>query len=98
MRSIVYGNTFKKDYKKVNNYPSFKKNTFQYVVDKIVKGEKLDPKFKDHKMVASGVKYQGYRNCHIAPNICMIYDFSEDSITLIRIGSHSDLGLTESMV
>ena len=94
---IVYGNKFKKDYKKVSKYQNFKNNTFEQVVDTLASGQKLDPKYKDHKMVASGVVFQGLRNCHIAPNICMIYDKTDSELILHRIGSHSDLGLTESI-
>jgi mRNA-degrading endonuclease YafQ of YafQ-DinJ toxin-antitoxin module len=32
----------------------------------------------------------------VAPDICVVYRMKEDTVELVRIGQHNDLGLTEN--
>ena len=60
------------------------------IVDTLLKEEKLDIKYKDHKLIGD---YVGHRECHIEPDWLLIY-FIENNIltlTLSRTGTHSDL-------
>ena len=51
----------------------------------------LPPKFKDHPLKGN---LQGFRECHIKPDLILIYRKSDsDSLELVRLGSHSELGL-----
>jgi mRNA interferase YafQ len=58
------------------------------VIRTLVRGEKLDPIYKDHKLAGN---YYGCRDCHIEPDWLLIYKFNEDTLFLIRTGTHSDL-------
>lgn len=48
----------------------------------------LDERHKNHLLLG---KYKGYNECHIKPDWLLIFYVSEDSITFVRTGSHSDL-------
>ncbi|MFD1255330.1 type II toxin-antitoxin system YafQ family toxin [Mucilaginibacter terrae] len=50
----------------------------------------LDQKHKAHKL--SG-KYNGYWECHVKPNLLLIWDENEQIrlLELVRAGTHSDL-------
>ena len=63
---------------------------FQDVVNKLRKGELLEPKYKDHPLRG---EYKGYRECHINPDWLLIYRKYEDNLILLlaRTGTHSDL-------
>jgi mRNA interferase YafQ len=38
--------------------------------------------------------WQNHRDCHIKPNLVLIYQKPNDStLRLVRLGSHSELGL-----
>ncbi|MWV62467.1 type II toxin-antitoxin system mRNA interferase toxin, RelE/StbE family [Helicobacter saguini] len=80
-------NRFKRQYKKLNQND---KDKAKEVINKLLNGEILESKYKDHKL--SG-EYSGFRECHIKPDLLLIY--KKDSINLILIcldiGSHSDL-------
>jgi mRNA interferase YafQ len=86
LRSIGRTNQFKKDYKK------WKSIGIETILNDILKlicnREKLPQKYFDHKL--SGY-YIGRRECHLKPDILLIYKVEEDQITLERLGSHSEL-------
>jgi mRNA interferase YafQ len=65
-------------------------NKLNAVIHKLVDGEILDDKYKDHALKGN---YNGYRECHISPDWLLIYtkNISLKIISLIRTGNHSDL-------
>lgn len=58
------------------------------VISKLQRGEKLEPKNVDHLLTGNWV---GFRDCHIKPDLVLIYRVFNDQLQLARIGSHSDL-------
>ncbi|GGB08335.1 type II toxin-antitoxin system YafQ family toxin [Mucilaginibacter rubeus] len=50
----------------------------------------LDKKHKAHKLSGS---YKGYWECHVKPDLLLIWDENEqiNLLELVRTGSHSDL-------
>ncbi len=51
----------------------------------------LPSKFRDHAL--SG-EWKDFRDCHVKPDLVLIYRLVEgDVLELVRLGSHSDLGL-----
>lgn len=87
MKLVTRTNRFKKDVKKMKKRSkSF--DAFKRVIQNLSKGETLDDRFKDHKLIGD---YVGTRECHIEPDWLLIYEFHEDELILIRTGTHSDL-------
>jgi mRNA interferase YafQ len=84
---IFRSTKFKKDYKKLT---LSEKNLLKIVVSKLAKGEKLSEKYKDHKLIGN---YLNYRECHIKPDLLLIYKIDNDvlKLSLSRISSHSQL-------
>jgi len=62
------------------------------VVKKLANGQKLEPKYNDHKLNNSK-KYKDCRECHIEPDWLLIYKIEDDKLilTLTNTGTHSDL-------
>ncbi len=60
------------------------------VLDKLVADRELDSKFKDHALTG---EMAGFRECHLGPDLLLIYAKAEipPSLILMRIGSHSEL-------
>jgi len=82
---------------RVNNYKrSFKKiklsddEELSYidVLYKLLNDEALEEKYKDHQLKGN---FDGCRECHIKPDLLLIYKVKEEVIELIDIGSHSEL-------
>lgn len=86
---LEYTTKFKKNYKKMIKR-GLKREDFQFVIEKLQSGEKLDKKYKDH--ILKG-KYKGYHECHIQPDWLFIYIIRDDILilTLVDTGSHADL-------
>ena len=55
---------------------------------KLSNGIKLDSKFKDHPLKC---ELKEFRECHIKPDLLLIYRVRENFLELIDIGSHSEL-------
>ena len=81
--------SFKKDRKRVKKQ-NFNMDELESVVKKLAYGEKLESKYKDHKLYGN---YGGCRECHIKPDWLLIYRIYEEKLILIltRTGSHSEL-------
>jgi mRNA interferase YafQ len=58
------------------------------VIKKLVKGETLEKKYKDHKLKG---KFKNRRECHIEPDWLLIYKIEGDTIFFERTGSPSEL-------
>ena len=85
--NIHYTTQFKKDYKRIKKQ---KKNLskLRVVIEKLVEGQLLEPKYRDHQLSGN---WQGHRDCHIEPDLMLIYKITDDYLYLERTGSHSDL-------
>lgn len=96
MRTIDTTNQFKKDLKTVRKYPKFDADLLGKLLTMLANGEKLDAKYRDHKLVKQSPNgLNTCRNFHLAPNIVVIYKLTPDVVEVLRIGSHNDLGMTE---
>ena len=85
--NLHYTTQFKKDYKRIKKQ---NKDLFNLraVIEKLVAGQSLEPKFRDHQLSGS---WKGHRNCHIEPDWILIYRITADDFYLERTGSHSEL-------
>lgn len=79
--------SFKKDYKKLSQK---NKNILKEVIIKLANNEILEEKYKDHKLIGD---YLGCRECHVKPDLLLIYRIDNQvlELALVRIGNHSDL-------
>jgi len=87
MYNIFRTTSFKKDYKKLSNRD---KDLLKSVIRLLVDGKELDEKFKDHKLIGN---YLGCRECHIQPDLLLIYRIDNNilELALVRVGSHFKL-------
>ena len=58
------------------------------VVSKLLNGIALDKNYKDHFLKGTSERY---RECHLKPDLLLIYRVYRDEVQLIDIGSHSEL-------
>ncbi|MFI3250624.1 MAG: type II toxin-antitoxin system YafQ family toxin [Eubacteriales bacterium] len=89
MLDIVYHTSFKKDLKKIK-----KRNLDTTKMDRAIlllrAGYDLPLEYKDHKLVGN---WQGFRECHIAPDWLLVYRIQKEELVLVlcHTGSHSDI-------
>ncbi len=87
MLNIFRTNSFKKDFKKAERQGKPIKLLKEIIV-KLANEETLAKKLKDHTLIGN---FQGYRECHIQADWLLIYKVEDDTLSLVRLGSHSDL-------
>ena len=87
MYNIFSATTFKKDYKKLNLQ---EKEALKTVITSLANGETLDEVYKDHKLTGN---YLGCRECHVKPDLLLIYKIDNNilELALVRTGNHSKL-------
>lgn len=81
---------YQKSLEKILSSGKIKITDIDYVVNTLASGKTLPLKHKDHKLYG---EYDGYRECHIKPDLLLIYKIDKNILILILldIGSHSDL-------
>ena len=85
--NIHYTTQFKKDYKRIKHGKE-KIEELQEIIENLARSKKLDPKYYDHKL--SGI-WNKHRECHVKPDLILIYRKTKEDLFLERIGSHSEL-------
>ncbi|RUM67064.1 MAG: type II toxin-antitoxin system YafQ family toxin, partial [Sulfurospirillum sp.] len=60
------------------------------VITKLANADLLEERYKDHSLIGN---YLGCRECHIKPDLLLIYRVDNDilELALVRVGSHSKL-------
>ena len=88
MLKLEYSTQFKKDFKKIAKLPIPDVVEVGHVIKQLQLENTLLEKYVDH-LLSGG--WQGYRDCHIKPDLVLIYKIDSDSLKLARVGSHSEL-------
>jgi mRNA interferase YafQ len=91
MRELEYTTQFERDYKREKKSKSGKGLTLvlEEVLNLLAVDKRTPVKLKDHPLRG---EYFGTRECHIKPDLLLIYEKRGKSVlVLIRLGSHSEL-------
>jgi len=93
MRTIRRTNNFKRDYKreKKGQHRKTLDTDLIKIVTMLATDDALPQRHYDHPLVG---EWKDHRDCHIKPDLILIYRKNDEStIDLVRLGSHSELGL-----
>ena len=80
-------NQFKRSYKKLKLTDS-EDLAYIDIVYNLLCGNDLIDKYKDHQLKGN---MKDFRECHIKPDLLLIYMIDDTLLKLVDIGSHSDL-------
>lgn len=89
MLTIKYHTMFKKDFKRIKKR-GYDISRLEKIVELLANEVPLPEQFKDNNLSGN---YNGFRECHIAPDWLLIYQVNNNELVLVlsRTGSHSDL-------
>lgn len=93
MRRIETTKAFKRDYQKVKATPKYKdiETLLRPILALLVEDAGLPARCFDHPLVG---EWKDHRDCHVKPDLVLIYrKVGADILQLVRLGSHSQLGL-----
>ncbi|MCY4440396.1 MAG: type II toxin-antitoxin system YafQ family toxin [Deltaproteobacteria bacterium] len=84
MRTIERTGQFKRDYKRTarGRYRATLDADLVPVLVALANDHLLEPRHRDHALTG---EWKDYRDCHVKPD--------SDTLRLVRLGSHSELGL-----
>ena len=90
MREIEFTSQFRKDYKRVKKNPNNKNlvSILNPVLTLLINDEKLGANFRAHKLAG---EYKGHEECHLKPDLLLIYLRIDKKLIPVRLGSHSEL-------
>lgn len=93
MREIRFTSRFKRDYKreKSGRHGKILDAALTKILDLLAADMPLLPSNIDHPLLG---EWADHRDCHIRPDLILIYRKPDDDhLDLVRLGSHSELGL-----
>ena len=91
MRTIDRSSAFKRDYKREakGQHRATLDDVIEPVLIALATDQPLEARHRDHDLSGD---WAGYRECHIKPDLLLIYRKSDaDTLCLARLGSHSEL-------
>ena len=88
MLSLEVSSQFKKDFRKLQKQKIEDLLLVGDVIGQIQRQQPLQAVYRDHTL---NVNWDGFRDCHIKPDLVLIYRVSETRLQLARLGSHSEL-------
>lgn len=93
MRTIEQFNQFKRDYKreKKGRHGKSLDKLLVPILEALVSDTQLEPRHHDHPLSGD---WKDHRDCHVKPDLVLIYRLPDlETLQLVRLGSHSELGL-----
>ena len=85
--NIFYTTQFKKDYKRIKHHEKDIAE-LKSVIETLVRDKKLVSTYYNHKLLGEWSKH---RECHVKPDLILIYRKTKEDLILERIGTHSEL-------
>ena len=87
MKRVTPSSQFRRDLKRAVKQGR-KIDTLGVVVDLLATGKHLSAHHRPHKLNG---EYNDAWECHIGPDWLLVYQLNEESVFLIRVGSHTEL-------
>ena len=84
---LVRANSFKRSFKKIKLTDDEESNYIEIIYN-LLNDEELETKYKDQQLKG---KLKEFRECHIKPDLLLMYRINDDVLELVDIGSHSEL-------
>lgn len=88
MKSIEVTKQFKRDAKK--HFLALVTASWAEVLHCLCHSLNLPDKYRDHQLTGS---LSDMRDCHIKPDLVLLYSITDNKLILVRLGSHSELGI-----
>jgi mRNA interferase YafQ len=93
MRTIETTSRFRRDFKREakGQHGQQLDNLLAAALADLVDDIALPARYRDHALTGD---WQDFRDCHLKPDLVLIYSKpDDDTLKLVRLGSHSELGL-----
>ena len=86
-RQLVRTSQFKRDYRKRVLSPKVEAAVTD-VLGRLLSGAAFEPHHRNHPLKGS---WTGVRDCHVQPDLLLLYEINGNLVILRRLSTHSDL-------
>lgn len=88
MKTLDRTTKFRRDLKREMKTDPGIQEILKPVISDLLEGRTLPEKMKDHPLSGG---WKDHRDCHVKPDLVLIYKTDDHAVTLVRLGSHSEL-------
>lgn len=88
MRAIEASGQFRRDYKREKKSDSALDQALRPVLEALAADAVLPASLADHLLLG---RWKGCRDCHVKPDLVLIYAKPKGVLRLLRLGSHSEI-------
>lgn len=88
MMKLELSSKFKTDYKKVKHSGRYDIAEVDKIIKCLATNKPLDEKHCDHELIGN---FKGIRECHVFPDLLLMYKYINSGVYLIRLGKHAEL-------
>lgn len=85
-RHFAIANSFKRDLKK--HHLALIGEAWTEVSDCLLNAKPIPEKYQDHPLTGN---FSGFRDCHIKPDLVLIYKIVDDVVQLHHLNTHSEI-------
>jgi mRNA interferase YafQ len=85
--TLVFTRQFKRDYGRYSRSGQGVEDIDAFI-RLLASGQVLSPRYRDHALKG---EYRTFRECHVRPDLLIIYRFDGSRLMLVRLGSHAEL-------
>lgn len=87
MRQLVRTSQFKRDFKR-RILNATDAAALEDVLQRLISGAPFESRHRDHFLTNSRYRV---RDCHVKPDLVLLYELEGNEVRLRRLGTHSDL-------
>lgn len=88
MKALDVTTKFRRDLKRERKTDPSVEGLLKTVIASLQEGKTLPEKMNDHPLSGD---WKDHRDCHVKPDLILIYRVNDEAVTLVRLGSHSEL-------
>jgi len=86
-REALFRKQFRKDLERIKRSGRDTTRLLE-IIELLTSHHPLPPNSRDHQLIGN---LKNYRECHLGGDWLLVYQLSDDTVTFIRTGSHSEL-------
>jgi mRNA interferase YafQ len=90
MRTLVLTNPFKRDWNKIKHSGRYSAEVLRAATDLLCNDLPLPERMHDHALSGQWAKISA-RECHVKPDLLLVYAKPDNELHLLRLTSHSEL-------
>ncbi len=86
-REAIFRKQFRKDLERIKRTGRDTTRLLE-IIELLTDNQPLPPNSRDHQRIGN---LKDYRECHLGGDWLLMYQLSDDTVTFVRTGSHSEL-------